>query len=291
MRWGPCFVLSLTDTTRHLSEYVSLDVELGFINDHHDVMATVRSVLAGMVEAVANRAESARKLLELELPDVDPIPEIDFIDAQELIQGATGDAVVGEPDLAPTQERWLCDWAQREHGSEFLFVTGYPMAKRPFYTHPDPRRPQRSNSFDLLFRGIEIVTGGQRLHHYVDYEHALLARGDNPARYEPYLEAFRYGMPPHGGFAIGLERWVARLINAPNIRHATLFPRDRNRLTGPPVALGHSSRGAETGFGRRRGLGRGLGTRASAPTVQPCVLPTGPGPGTGTSDRPASNRA
>ena len=146
-----------------------------------------------------------------------------------MIERATGEDVVGEPDLAPAHERWLGEWAAREHGSDFLFVSGYPMAKRPFYTHPDPERPVVSNSFDLLFRGVELVTGGQRLHRYDDYLDTLA--GEDLAPYEGYLEAFRHGMPPHGGFAIGLERWTARLTGAANVREATLFPRDRNRLT------------------------------------------------------------
>jgi nondiscriminating aspartyl-tRNA synthetase len=148
-----------------------------------------------------------------------------------MIEEATGEKVVGEPDLAPAHERWLGEWAVAEHGSEFLFVVGYPMVKRPFYTHPDPDRPEFSNSFDLLFRGLELVTGGQRLHRYEDYLDALAARGESPEPLEGYLQAFRHGMPPHGGFAIGLERWVAQLTGASNIRETTLFPRDLNRVT------------------------------------------------------------
>jgi nondiscriminating aspartyl-tRNA synthetase len=125
----------------------------------------------------------------------------------------------------------LGEWAQRELGSDFLFVTGYPMAKRPFYTQPEPGRPEFSNSFDLIFRGLELVTGGQRLHRYDDYVAALAARGLTSAGLEGYLAAFAHGMPPHGGFAIGLERWVARLARLPNIREAALFPRDMHRLT------------------------------------------------------------
>jgi len=105
------------------------------------------------------------------------------------------------------------------------------MAKRPFYTHPDPERPGYSRGFDLLFRGMELVTGGQRLHRFPDYPAALAERGEDPARYQGYLQAFRYGMPPHGGFAIGLERWTARLTGAANIREVTLFPRDLHRLS------------------------------------------------------------
>jgi nondiscriminating aspartyl-tRNA synthetase len=136
-----------------------------------------------------------------------------------------------EPDRSPAQERFLSEWALKEHGSEFLFVTGYPMSKRPFYTHPDPARPGYSNGFDLLFRGVELVTGGQRLHRHADYLDALAARGEPVEPYEGYLQAFAYGMPPHGGFAIGLERWTSRLTGTANIRQAALFPRDLHRLS------------------------------------------------------------
>ena len=111
-------------------------------------------------------------------------------------------------------------------------MTGYPMAKRPFYTHPDPARPGYSNSFDLIFRGLELVTGGQRLHRHADYLAALAAaRARTRGPYAGYLQVFEHGMPPHGGFAIGLERWTARLTGAANVRQVTLFPRDRHRLS------------------------------------------------------------
>jgi nondiscriminating aspartyl-tRNA synthetase len=182
-----------------------------------------------MVAAVGERAADAVATLGIDLPTVPAeIPRVHFHDAQLLVQAATGEAVVGEPDLAPAHERWLGGWAQREHGSDFLFVEGYPMAKRPFYTHPEPGRPGHSNSFDLLFRGLELVTGGQRLHRHEDYL-AVLPQAERGAL-DGYLEAFRYGMPPHGGFAIGLERWTARVVGVPNVRQVTAFPRDRNRL-------------------------------------------------------------
>ncbi len=171
---GPVFRAEPHDTTRHLAEYVSLDAEMGFISDHTDVMAVLRAAISGMIDAVADRASSAVALLELELPVVpEEIPVIDFEEALRLIQDRTGETTLGELDLAPGHERWLGEWALREHDSELLFVTGYPMAKRPFYTHPDPERPRSSNSFDLLFRGVELVTGGQRLHRYNDYLDAL----------------------------------------------------------------------------------------------------------------------
>jgi nondiscriminating aspartyl-tRNA synthetase len=229
---GPVFRAEPHDTPRHLNEYVSLDVELGFIHDHTTVMDVVTRVVGGMIAALRADAADAVARLGVVLPQVPArIPAIHFATAQELIFKETGEDVRGEPDLAPAHERRLGEWAHNVHGSDFLFVVGYPMAKRPFYTHPEPERPAFSNSFDLLFRGLELVTGGQRLHRYEDYLAALQARGLDPAPLSGYLEAFKYGMPPHGGFAIGLERWVAQLVGAANIRETTLFPRDLHRLT------------------------------------------------------------
>ena len=221
---GPVFRAEPHDTARHLAEYISLDAELGFITDHTDVMAILQPVIAAMLESVSGTAAVDR--LGVTLPAVlDAVPSLHFADALALV-GAKPDAT----DLAPGDERAIGEWALREHGSDFVFVVGYPMAKRPFYTHPEPDRPEYSNSFDLLFRGVELVTGGQRLHRYSDYLAALAARGESPESYASYLDTFRHGMPPHGGFAIGLERFVARLIGAANIRETTLFPRDLHRL-------------------------------------------------------------
>ncbi len=229
---GPVFRAEPHDTARHLAQYTSLDAEFGFITDHHDVMAVLTEVFAGMVAAVRERACYATELLNVALPEVpERIPEIHFPDAQELIAAGAGWDPRGEPDLSPADERWLCEWAEREHGTEFLFVTGYPMVKRPFYTYPDPERPAYSRSFDLLFRGLELVTGGQRRHEYSDYLAALAARGESTHPYAGYLQVFSHGMPPHGGFAIGLERWTARLTGATNVREVTMFPRDLHRLT------------------------------------------------------------
>ncbi|GAA2255055.1 hypothetical protein GCM10010430_43510 [Kitasatospora cystarginea] len=222
---GPVFRAEPHDTARHLAQYTSLDAELGFIADHREVMAVVREAVAGMVESVAARAAQAVELLAVKLPVVPAeIPQVHFSEAMRMLG-------TDEPDLAPAHERWLSEWALREHGSEFLFVVGYPMKKRPFYTHPEPGRPEYSNSFDLLFRGLELVTGGQRLHRHGDYLAALAARGESAEPYASYLQAFAHGMPPHGGFALGLERWTARLTEADNIRRTTLFPRDLHRLT------------------------------------------------------------
>lgn len=228
---GPVFRAEPHDTVRHTNEYVSLDVEMGFIGDHHDLMALLRTVLAAIFAHLQAQHAADLAQLQTELPSVPgTIPAIDFRAAQEFIFREHSVDVRGEPDLSPQDERLLGAWAKDTHGSDFLFVTGYPMSKRPFYTHPDPARPDQSNSFDLLFRGTELVTGGQRLHRHADYL-AALARAGQPAEpFQAYLETFRYGMPPHGGFAIGLERLLMQLLGLPNIRLSTLFPRDLNRL-------------------------------------------------------------
>jgi nondiscriminating aspartyl-tRNA synthetase len=224
---GPVFRAEPHDTVRHLAEYVSLDVELGFIEDHRDVLAVLRDVLAGMVAAVRERAGDAVALLGVRVAEVpDEIPVLHFADALRL-----ANAPADEPDLAPAHERAVGEWARAEHGSDFVAVEGFPLAKRPFYTHPQPGDARWSNSFDLIFRGMELVTGGQRLHRYDDYVDALRARDQPLEPYEGYLRTFAYGMPPHGGFAIGLERFVARLIEVANVREATLFPRDVHRLS------------------------------------------------------------
>ncbi|MGI9147867.1 MAG: aspartate--tRNA(Asn) ligase [Chloroflexota bacterium] len=229
---GPVFRAEPHDTPRHLNEFVSFDFEMGFIKDHRTVMAMLTNVLRGMLEAVREEAAEALGQLQVTLPAVPAeIPVIHFVDALRLISDSTGEDVMAEPDLAPAHERWLDTWARRTHQSDFLFVVGYPMAKRPFYTHPQPSRPTHSNSFDLLFRGLELVTGGQRLHRHEEYMAALAERGLPAEPFSGYLEAFAHGMPPHGGCALSLERWVARLVGAANIRETALFPRDINRLS------------------------------------------------------------
>ncbi len=223
---GPVFRAEPHDTVRHLAEYVSLDVELGFIADHREVVACLRDVVAGMVAAVHERAGAAVERLGIRVPEVpEQLPVLHFRDALR-IAGAPAD----EPDLAPAHERALGAWAMDEHGSDFVVVEGYPTASRAFYSHPDPEDPHWSRSFDLIFRGTELVSGAQRLHRYDDYVATLAARGYDYAPFASYVEAFRTGIPPHGGFAIGLERWVARLVGATNIREVTLFPRDLHRL-------------------------------------------------------------
>ncbi|QCW49825.1 aspartate--tRNA(Asn) ligase [Nocardioides dongxiaopingii] len=223
---GPVFRAEPHDTVRHLAQYVSLDVELGFVESHREVVACLRDVVAGMVAAVHERAAAAVERLEVDVPVVpEEVPVLHFRDALRLV-GAPDD----EPDLAPAHERALGAWARETHGSDFLVVEGYPTASRAFYSHPDPEDPRWSRSFDLLFRGVELVSGAQRLHRHADYVRVLAERGYPAEPFASYVEAFRHGIPPHGGFAIGLERWVSRLVGAANVREVTLFPRDLHRL-------------------------------------------------------------
>jgi nondiscriminating aspartyl-tRNA synthetase len=229
---GPVFRAEEHDTTRHLNEYVSLDVEVAFIENHFTLMQLLRAVLAGIIETLQAQYTDELRLLQVRMPAVpEQIPHIHFREAQELIYRLHGVDEQHEPDLSPQGERWLGQWAAEQFGSDFLYVTGYPLSKRPFYTHPDPAQPGFSNSFDLLFRGLELTTGGQRLHRYADYLAALGRAGLSVEPFESFLQAFRYGMPPHGGFAIGLERLLMQLTGVPNIRLATTFPRDITRLT------------------------------------------------------------
>ena len=226
---GPVFRAEPHATVRHLSEYTSLDVEMGFIEGPEDVSAVAVQVLREMVEAVAERCGAEVQTLGATVPRVpERVPSLPFAEARRLL-AAAGEGPPTADDLAPAEERWLGAWAAREHESALLVVHGYPTRKRPFYTQPSQGDAEVSASFDLLFRGTELITGGQRIHEAATLRRAMAARGLNPEAFGGYLEAFDYGLPPHGGFAIGLERWVAGLCGLDNIRLARAFPRDVGR--------------------------------------------------------------
>ena len=228
---APVFRAEPHQTVRHLNEYVSMDAEMGFIKDHTTVMDVLTDVVRGILRYLADHCAKELELLKVEMPLVPEVfPRVYFPDAQQWIFEHHGEDCRGEPDLAPQHEKWLGEWAKETYQSDFLFVTGYPMTKRPFYTAPNPDDPKYSNSFDLLFRGTELVTGGQRLNRFDDYAKALESRGMTQEAVAGYLEAFRFGMPPHGGFAIGLERFIMQLTGLTNLREAALFPRDMERL-------------------------------------------------------------
>lgn len=228
---GPVFRAEPHDTTRHINQYTSLDAEMGFIQDHTDIMAVLTNIMRHIFETLQQSYARDLAALGAQVPHIgDTIPAIKFREAQQIILEQFGEDCRSETDLAPQHERWLCEWAEQTHGSELLFVTHYPASKRPFYTMPAAADPDHTNSFDLLFRGAEIVTGGQRVHCYPQLLAHIARWGMSPDQFTGYLEAFRYGMPPHGGFGMGAERLLQMTIGAANLRETTLFPRDIRRL-------------------------------------------------------------
>ena len=223
-------------TSRHLNEYLSLDVEMGFIEDEEDVMALENRLLAAIMTRLQERAAAEFALLGATIPEVPAhIPRIPLLDARKLVTEKYGHAVGGK-DLDPEAERLLSGHYAETEGSDFVFVTKYPRAARPFYAHPEVNADGSLNAevtrgFDLLFRGIEITSGGQRIHDHAMLMDSIAAYKLSPESLAGYTEVFKYGMPPHGGFAIGAERLTARLLGIANVRYARAFPRDRHRLT------------------------------------------------------------
>lgn len=218
-------------TTRHLNEYTSLDMEMGFIESHHDLMRMETKLMRYLSEHLKETCASEFALLGAEIPNVpEVIPTMKLREAQALILKETGKDKTNEPDLEPEDERWLCEWAKKEKNSDFVFVTHYPVSKRPMYTMEDEADKGFTKSFDLLFRGVEITTGGQRRHDYQNLIDGIKMKGLDPEAFSYYLQAFKHGMPPHGGWGMGLERLTAKFLGVENVKEATLFPRDINRI-------------------------------------------------------------
>ncbi len=215
-------------SSRHLTEYFSLDFEMGFIDGVEDVIEMEREVLGEVFETIQARFESSLKHFSAYLPSLEKAPIWSFTDCLERIRLAHGRTDLAD-DLDPDAERRLCTMAEKETGVAAVFVTGFPLSQRPFYTHPQADGIHASG-FDLLFRGVEVTTGGQRLHSRADLEAALRKRGIDPADFESHLRMFDLGMPPHGGLAIGTERLTAQVLGLKNVREATLYPRDVTRL-------------------------------------------------------------
>ncbi len=213
-------------TSRHLSEYSSLDFEMGFIEDHEDVMEMTQAVHSHIAKTIAERHPDILKRMEVEIPlTPEKFPVVTLKEALEIVG-----ADVNEPDLEPEHERQLCAWAKENHKSDYIFVTHYPVSKRPFYTYEDEDAPGTTKGFDLLFRGLEITTGGQRIHDHDTLVEKIKEKGMNPELFSFYLQAFKFGMPPHGGTGNGLERLTQLMLGLKNVREATLFPRDMNRI-------------------------------------------------------------
>jgi nondiscriminating aspartyl-tRNA synthetase len=224
---APVWRMEEHHTSRHLNEYLSLDVEMGFIQGEEDLMRLEEELLGEMLEEALASAGREIALLGAEWPSIPKeIPRLTHAEARRILKE------LGYPvgqDLSEEAERLLGQHTKERWGSDWLFITRYPRAIRPFYTYPEPDGTTRS--FDLLFRGLEITSGGQRIHRYGDLLESLKAKGMDPEAFQGYLEVFKYGMPPHGGFAIGAERLTQKLLGLPNVRYARAFPRDRHRLT------------------------------------------------------------
>lgn len=227
---GPVFRAEKHATQRHLNEYTSLDLEMGFLHSFTDLMALEQGFLRRLVALLRQEYAGELALLGAELPDAEHIPAVRFDEAKRLAAEAYGYAIREPYDLEPEEEQHIGRYAKEVWGSDFMFVTHYPGRKRPFYTMDDPEDPRYTLSFDLLFRGMEITTGGQRIHNYGQQVEKLKARGMEPEDFSGYLLFHKHGAPPHGGLGIGLERLTMQLCGLDNIRRASLFPRDRTRL-------------------------------------------------------------
>ena len=232
---GKVFRAEKHATSRHLSEYTSLDFEMGFVDSFEDVMENLEYTIRYIFENVNKKFESEFEKYGLEkalLPETS-FPKITLEDAKELIYKETGRDIREEPDLDPEGERFISDWAKKEHKSDFVFVTHYPFSKRPFYTRKNKENPELTDSFDLLYRGVEVTTGGQREHDYETLVSQIKEKGLDPDKFKFYLQAFKYGIPPHGGIGMGLERLTAKTAGVKNVKEATLFPRDMTRIDLP----------------------------------------------------------
>ena len=228
---GPVFRAEHHDTSRHLNEYISMDFEMGFIDSFYDIMNMETGALKYIMELLKKDYAPELALLNVNLPEITEIPFVKFMDAKEIITKKFKKKITDYRDFEPEEEQLLGKWAKQQFNSDFLFVTHYPSEKRPFYAMDDPEDPNYTLSFDLLFRGIEITTGGQRIHDYNEQVAKMKARGMNPDDFESYLMAHKYGMPPHGGLGLGLERITMHLLGFKNVRYASMFPRDINRVT------------------------------------------------------------
>lgn len=221
------------NTSRHLNEYMSLDMEMGYIKSADDVMNMEQEFLRYAIEKLKNDCKEDFQRLNVELPIIPEsgIPKVKFEDAQKILDEKYGQHCFGENDLEPEHEKLLGKYAKEELGSDFIFITQYKTVKRPMYTMVDPENPELTFGFDLLFKGLEITSGAQREHRYEELLKNMERKGLNPKDFEDYLNCFKYGMPPHGGIGVGLERLTAQFLNISNVRETTVLPRDVDRLT------------------------------------------------------------
>lgn len=222
---APVFRAEKHDTSRHINEYTSIDLEMGFIQSFEELMQLETAMLADAFAFVKESCAAELALLGASVPEITSIPAITFAEAKALLGTPDGD------DFEPEEEKRLCELIRKQTGSELVFVTHYKTSKRPFYTKENGQDPTVTDSFDLLFRGMEVTTGGMRIHDYETQVQKMHRLGMDLDAFASYLMAHKYGLPPHGGMGIGLERLTAKLLGFDNVRRATLFPRDVNRLT------------------------------------------------------------
>ena len=228
---APVFRAEKHDTSRHLNEYVSVDFEMGYIEGFEDIMNMEVGMLRHALEELKENYAHELDLLKVALPTMTSIPSIKFMEAKEIISEKYNRPIKDYEDFEPEEEKLLSEIIKKEYDSDFVFVTHYPTIKRPFYAMESPDNPEETLSFDLLFRGLEITTGGQRIHNYMEQIQKMKRLNMNVEQFESYLMIHKYGMPPHGGLGLGLERFTSKLLNHDNVRLATLFPRDINRVT------------------------------------------------------------
>ena len=218
-------------TTRHTSEATCLDFEMGFIENESEPMKVLETAVRDTVEAVGKLHGdifSRFKTTVSEIPE--KIPVFTLTEAQNILAKEFSRTIEDANDMSPEDERQICEYAKKNLKSDFVFITRFPTKKRAFYTYEDPNEAPYSRSFDLLFRGLEINSGAQRIHDYEDLIRRIVDRGMDPSKFSYYLQTFKYGMPPHGGSSTGLERFTARMLELPNVREATSFPRDMTRI-------------------------------------------------------------
>ena len=227
---APVFRAEKHNTTRHLNEYTSLDFEMGYIDSFRDVMDMETGMLQYVMKLLEQDYKKELDMLGVTLPEVGRIPAVRFDQAKELVSRKYDRKIRNPYDLEPEEELLIGRYFQEEYGSDFVFVTHFPSKKRAFYAMDDPADPRFTLSFDLLFRGLEVTTGGQRIHDYREITAKMEKRGMDPEDIASYLMIFKYGVPPHGGLGIGLERLTMRLLDEQNVREASLFPRDVTRL-------------------------------------------------------------
>ncbi|MBR4085616.1 MAG: aspartate--tRNA(Asn) ligase [Lachnospiraceae bacterium] len=228
---APVFRAEKHDTSRHLNEYTSVDFEMGYINSFEEIMDMEEKMLKSMISYLQEHYSRELELLKVQLPVIQNIPRVRFVEAKEMVAKAYGREIKDFEDFEPQEEKLLSELIKKRTGSEFVFVTHYPSKKRPFYAMESQENQEETLSFDLLFRGMEVTTGGQRIHNYEEQVQKLERLGMTVELFESYLMMHKYGMPPHGGMGLGLERLTAKLLGFENVRYATLFPRDVNRLT------------------------------------------------------------